>query len=1119
MKLDKLEINGFKSFKNKTVMEFPDSFTAIIGPNGSGKSNIIDSICFVLGKSRGLRANTLTDLIYNGGVGGRKADSARVNMFLKNGHGEKTKFTREIKADGRSIYKINDKRSTRQEILEMVGDSEYNIVLQDDVTKLIDMRPVERRGIIDDLCGIREYDEKKEKALRELEKVEDRISDAYLVLGEKETYLEQLGDERDEALRYQSLQKELGDLKASLIYREMIRHQNRVQSLELELENLIRERDEKRAGLAEIRSKTNTLNSKLKDIKVEIQRVEKEKGGAGLQRKREKLIRLENQFENSSNEKKKLEKDINKSSLKKKILEEEIEEIDSELGSISGKLEKLESIIKEEGEKAGNRKLEGEIDGLKTGIFELHSQIELNVDRRGEDDRKLRELEERKKGIGSEIKESLVSEKKLSEAVKERIKENKSNFEEYDLLRGDIPLLERKRERLLNELNLIRVKAAKRKTEIKTLESSSGGLRGAVSAVMNLGGVVDGIHGTVSQLGGLTNKDYELALQVAAGAGMQYMVVANDKVATDCIQYLRKKKIGRLTFLPLNKIKSRTCGKAPKGSLGFARDFIDTKKKYRPAFNYIFRDTLLVKDLDAARLLGVGKHRMVTLDGDLLLPSGSMTGGFLKRDRFVKMSFSNTEELEKEVKVAERQIIELDGEQQKLSLEKQKMGERLSLLETSVGEARTNVEKIKLEEGNLLARRGELKEELVGVDSRISELKKSQKARDKEIKSSRKEILKQETRLEKLLGKRSEKSLERLDKLRDDYRNLDVDAGRLDEKRSLLLNQISELNTLIKSMESDAFRLDSQVSEVKQFLNSLKGELYKLESENRALVEALSRLMDERSALEDAIASSSEGVSLLEESLDELNDGLNSSSVNKARLETKLSDLVKEFADYRNFEPVDSTLKYMESRLVEVEGELESFGSVNLKSIESYDVLRDGIDETRGKVEVLKGERESIFGFMEGVEKKKMAVFMETFEVVNDNFARIYNELSGGGGNLSLDNPRDISESGLLINASSLGKKLVDVDAMSGGEKVLTCSAFMLAIQQFKPSHFYIVDELDAALDVENSLRLAKMLRDSGSQFVMITHNDSLMKHAESVIGVTLSEGVSEIVGVKLSQT
>ena len=221
MRLSRLELKGFKSFKEKTILQFPDKFMGIVGPNGSGKSNITESICFVLGKSRGLRAQNLSELIFNGGIGGEPANKAVVSLTLVDDDGRKHKVTRIIERDGTSVYKLDDKRSTRSKILEIVGDSEYNILLQSDITKAVEMKPQDRRKVIDDLCGIGQYDEKRDKAIRELDKVEERISQTSLILGQKAGYLTSLKSERDEAIRYTNARQSLRECQATLIHKEI----------------------------------------------------------------------------------------------------------------------------------------------------------------------------------------------------------------------------------------------------------------------------------------------------------------------------------------------------------------------------------------------------------------------------------------------------------------------------------------------------------------------------------------------------------------------------------------------------------------------------------------------------------------------------------------------------------------------------------------------------------------------------------------------------------------------------------------------------------------------------------------------------------------------------------
>jgi len=276
-------------------------------------------------------------------------------------------------------------------------------------------------------------------------------------------------------------------------------------------------------------------------------------------------------------------------------------------------------------------------------------------------------------------------------------------------------------------------------------------------------------------------------------------------------------------------------------------------------------------------------------------------------------------------------------------------------------------------------------------------------------------------------------------------------------------------------------------------------------------------MINERSELEKKITELSSKMGEREYELDNINEEINKTSIKNAAIETKLSGLREEFRDFQGVEILERSFKELESRIREIEMELEDIGSVNLRAIESYELINKEFEKTKERLETLKNERQSIFDFMERVEKRKRETFMTTFNVVKNNFEQIYKELTGGRGTLILDNPRAISESGLLINASPKGKKLINMDTMSSGEKVLTSSAFLLAIQRYKPSHFYIVDEMDASLDRENSLRLAEILRNSTAQFILISHNDEVIKKAESVIGVSISNGISQVVGVKLT--
>ena len=1114
MRLEKLEIQGFKSFRDKTVLEFPDHFTAIVGPNGSGKSNIVDSICFVLGRSRGLRVNNLRELICNGGVGGKESEYAKVSIYLREGDKKRIKISREIDREGHSTYKIDNKRASRQEIIDLIGDNEYNIILQDDITRVIEMQPRERRQIIDDLCGIREYDKKKAKAIKELERVENRISETHIILGEKKGYLEQLRKERDDAVRYQKLQDELRRCNATILHKNIVSHEKRLKNINLRLEELER----KKRGLTEYIENTkrdiSEKNEELREINSKILKLEKEKGLAKIPEIKGELVRSHDRIESLNKNLEDIKRRIHERRERRNGLISEINSLESRLKAVNEKLEFLNSRIQEEFRRFKGMGVEEKIDESKTEIFDLRSKINVLLDSNRANEKRIEELMGEKTQIEDRIHELVEREKELGKKITEMNKKYRSELEEFERLKSKIPEINEQQIKIQKLLEGLRVEFAEKKTELETVEKSGGGLRGAVRTIMNLKEIIPGVYGPIFRLGTVLNPDYEEAMKVAAGGRMYNIVVENEDTAIKCINYLRKKRIGRATFLPLNRIKFRRMHRPPRGSIGFARDFITTNAKYKPAFDYIFGNTILVRDLKTAREIGVGKWRMVTLEGDLLTESGAMTGGYIKR---VEIGFGRVDELEKELKILDRRIIELDGEKQELQLRKEKMEKKLSKLEISVASGRTDIERMRLEKSSLADKKNELKERIDEIMDDIRNTKKLIAGNEKKIRLIGREIKSREKNLELLMRKRSEIRVDQLEKLKDNYRDLEIEQKTLEERMGLLRQRINEIEEELRDLGKQKEHNERELNEVRSLHSEMKRDLAAMERENSRLMQRIETMLNERSELEKKITELGSKVGEKEYELDNINEEINKTLIKNAEIETKLSSLREEFTNFQGVEIQEISFKELESRIREIEMELEEIGSVNLRAIESYELINKEFEKTKERLETLKNERQSIFDFMERVEKRKRETFMTTFNVVKNNFEQIYKELTGGRGTLILDNPRAISESGLLINASPKGKKLINMDTMSSGEKVLTSSAFLLAIQRYKPSHFYIVDEMDASLDRENSLRLAEILRNSTAQFILISHNDEVIKKAESVIGVSISNGISQVVGVKLT--
>ncbi len=1114
MQLDKLEIKGFKSFKDKTILEFPSKFTAIVGPNGAGKSNIVESICFVLGWNRGIRSNNMQDLICNGGLHADSSDVAVVSIYLNDGNGNKVKVSREIDREGKSIYRKDNKRTTKQELIELLGDNEYNIILQDDITKIIDMNPRDRRKIIDGLCGIGEYDKKKEKAIRELEKVEKRISNTQLILGEKQGYLNQVEKERNDALRYRRFTSDLKQYKGNILRILIERHRKKLKNIDKEIQDTGKEIEDRENSISAIRSDISKKNKELNEINSEILKFENEKGQGGIYELKSELLRMQDRIDGIEHDIRRIDIEISERDKKVNEFRREKKKITRDIEEFNKGLADLSKRIKKESRRVVDSKADSKLDGLKTKIFELQSKRDTIL---GLKDRYLGDISSLKKEV-QELEDSmnglLENEKILARNINEKLTQNKKNFDEFKKLREELPFILKKERAVENSLNSLKLDLAEKKTEIKTMERNSGGIMKSVDAVMKLKEILPGIHGTVSQLGSVSDSRYETALQIAAGGRMMNIVVDNEDTAGKCIKYLQEKRIGRATFLPLNRVRVIIKSKAPKGSIGFARDFIDTKKRFMPIFEYVFRDTILVNDLENARSMGIGKWRMVTLNGDLLELSGAMTGGYTKR---TLPSFLNTENLENEIKDIEKRILEFDGEKQELELKRKKMEDRILELEAPVRSGRTDVERIKVEKDSIKGRIAEIKKKINEINDKIKNLKKDISMGDSEIKRIEENIRVYEKELRKIENGAQRDDISKLEEMRDKKRDIEIGKGKLLEREQLIEDQIRGIRDAISTLKKERGSLADEVKQRRNEVAGLEKELESKIKESNKITERVGKLMNRRAEIEEAITRLGESMGETEHQINAINERLNKARINKAKIETKLSDIEQEFRAYDDVKILDNSLREMEKHVADIEVQLEGFGAVNMRAIEAYDKMNEEFRDVSDKLNTLKEERQSIFEFMEKVEARKKEVFMETFNIIKGNFEEMYHDLSGGDGTLTLSNPRDISDSGLLISASPRGKRLVNMDSMSGGEKIVTCSAFLLAIQQYRPADFYIVDEFDAPLDKENSIRFAEMLKKSAAQFMVVTHNDYVIKHADSVIGVSMNDGLSQIVGVKLT--
>ncbi|MDW7731874.1 MAG: chromosome segregation protein SMC [Methanolobus sp.] len=1173
MHIKEIEFVNFKSFGKKVKIPFFEGFTTISGPNGSGKSNIIDGVLFVLGlsSSRTMRAEKLTDLIYNGDSA-KKPDFAQVTIKFDNTDrkmpvaSDEISITRKIRETDSGYYSyfyFNGKAVSLTDVhnhLAKAGVTPegYNVVMQGDVTRIINMTPGERRKIIDEIAGVAEFDSKKDRAINELEIVRERVERVDIIIEEVGQQLEKLKYERDQALKYQSLKEE-----------------------KMKFEGFV-------------------LLAKLKDAKIELGSVEADilskedvlaKFGQALEERQKKVEELENALEEmistihkmGEDEQIRIKKDIegirgeiSRCNDSIELADNEMEDIESrrrktfvEIDEIKGKLEVLDSKISEESMRKdgilaemSERKTErmilqsriADVDAkfaeTRDEVSGLKSKLELAKNEKNElmrqEDRLLDALRRKSaevRDIESEIEDAKSkAQSSDSDTLSVKYDIEKLN-EKIDALTKDIDDLERNRAQiqsvikdLESELRTYEKDYARIEVRVRASEDHSNYSK-AVEMVMNekKHHGLPGIYGTIAELGSVDQK-YSTALEIAAGGRMQAVVVENDEDAARAIDFLKRGQGGRATFLPLNKMEQRRPYKNlsdREGVIGYALDLIDFDTKFEPAFWYVFRDTLIVDTLTNARRL-MGGLRMVTLEGDVVEKSGAMVGGSKQRssglsfaasekDKLVKLAEKITEydsrrstaikkldQIESHISQVNREIHEHDKEISKKEMHIEEIagrGERLSQLIES-----KNAELLQIEES-----RKELREEMDAVVSRKEEQSKLVESLEEDISKLEEKLAGSEV---PELNRQAEQLDEDIRRLDGRVRDIESDVNALKLDRDYAASRMEENRELIKTMDEKKSTHKERVKQLKEKITELEGALQEKKQREDELAEELKELQQERARLHDEHIAVKKQFDETRSRFDESSRQKVALDATKAALEEQVQELGEELLR-RGIEESEEVPNYetVRMRIASIERAMEKLEPVNMRAIDEYAEVELRLNELVTRRDTLSSEREQILERIKQYEELKKDTFMATFHGINEPFREIFNELSDGIGELVLDSYDDPFSGGLTLKAQPKEKTLQRLEAMSGGEKSLTALSFVFAIQQYRPAPFYAFDEIDMFLDGANAGRVAQRVKTAvrNAQFIVVSLRKPMIEAAERTIGVAMQENnITSITGVKL---
>jgi len=1163
-KINKIVLHGFKSFARRTEIPFGNDFNCVLGPNGSGKSNVLDALCFVLGKSstKSLRAEKSANLIYNGGKSKKPAKFGEVSIYFDNkdktfpSDEETIKITRIVKPKGQSTYKINDSVRTRQQVLDLlsivkINPEGYNIILQGDIVRFTDMPSLERRKLIEEIAGISVYEEKKLKAVNELDKVEGKLKEAEIILSERKNYLNELEKDRNHALKYKDMCDKIEKNKASYlklnidkIEAEKVSYKERIDKVKDELNRLNEDINKLRNGIKEKKEETKNISDEI------------EKKG----RKDQVLLNKEIEEFKIELTKKKVRVDTVKSELekikKRKLdLREDINEINNKIKDFEVKKSEIKKLIG----KKYNEKSEFE---NKIKVFREKNKL----DSIGEIEKEMDELEkiaeDKQKGIQAlrEEQHNLLREKDrvehLINVTEEKInkvseveKENKQQIDSLKSKRDEFKLSTVELNKKLEEDSVLSAKLANMRKELvvcheelSKLNAKNIGIKErftadiAVKKVLGQKSRIPGIYGTVGELGNVSSK-YSLALEVAAGRRINSIVVKDDRVAANCIKYLKDNKFGFATFLPLNKLKDVVVRKEVKdlskarGSYGLAIDLISHDNQFKKVFNYIFSNTIVVDNLDVARRIGIGNARMVTVDGDLTETSGAMHGGYRQRRRqgigFKENEVSNDigkyeakiNDVSSLIKTLENRRVENEEGITELRNRKANLEGEIIKTEKSLHLESGDLDLSKQKKNEFVAELSKIDESVRNVEGKITGVNKSlaQVKIDKQKLRAKISTLRDPTLIAELRAFEEKKTEinEHIIKNESEIKNVK------EQINSIHKPELEKIDQILKQLGKEEESFIEEQNNLVQFISSQENTLKEKEEKAKKFYSKFKSLFDKRNKISEEIQSIEKLINSKQDKSREVEIRVNTLSLKEAELNAKLSSLNQEFEQYHGLKlDLTKSEKDLKEEIKKFEKLKENIGSVNMRALEIYEEVEKEFNGLLSKKQKLDKEREDVLNMMKEIEDKKKDLFMKTLDVTSENFKRIFGLLTTkGGANLELEDPDNPFEAGLRIKVKITGNKFLDIRSLSGGEKTLTALAFIFAIQEHEPASFYILDEVDAALDKHNSEKFAKLIAKYAekAQYLIISHNDAIISEATNLYGISMNEhGMSKVVSLKI---
>ena len=1181
MVLKTLEIQGFKSFPDKTALNFGKGITAVVGPNGSGKSNISDAVRWVLGEtsSKSLRGSKMEDVIFGGTSARKPLGFAQVQLTLDNSDaslkdkGEIVTVSRRYYRSGESEYKIDGENVRARDIRELfmdtgLGSDGYSMVGQGKIDSIISQKNEDRRELFEEAAGISLFRHKRKDANRRLDQAQENLVRLLDILGELESRVEPLRKQSEKAQKFITLSDEKKTLeigvwvnKINRFTSELREQEHKIDAANASYDICEKELKDIENEIEEIAQKTVSINTQIEQIRAGSKAYEEEalrKDGEAsvlqttLNHNNETIERLKNDIGDVDNTNLSIDAQIEeknefiaKSEKDIELKKQELKEVTDEMNNLLSSNEEFSKLTVEFNQKITALTLKLSDCRVKcsqalTSAEQIKSRQSVVDDSIAQGKKDLEEIEAKK----SESEEKLNS-------LQSRIDENNNSMQGYKI---KLQTKTDKADKLKAELEKANAEFNQKQQKARMLldlEKNMEGFSGAVKAVMKQAQskALSGVHGPLSSLITVDNE-YSVAVEVALGAAMQNIVVGNEADAKRAIYYLKNNRVGRATFLPISAIKARNLDEhGLDDNLGFvaiASDLVECKAEYKNIISNLLGRVVIVEDMDCA--IGIAKRysnrfKIVTVDGQVINPGGSMTGGSQSRGAGILSRGNMIDELNAQAKELEKTCEDIKTKY-KTALEEanfalaELQGAEADLQQAKEEFIRAQGEhKLVSEKYDLLSSQlNILVNEKNNSKSRIEEFEKEAKSGEEKIKEIENEIKLNETELEKTSGNASEINAKR-DEFRAKSEQINLELVTLAKDNESAKLSVEELN----------FRKNSQSDRVK----TIQDEIAQIEDKNKSLLISINEIKAQANDLRVKAEQSNNDVSEqinqrneLEKRTTELrseekvkNQDREKLSGSIVRLDERKLAMKKEYDELNDmlFEQYELTKHEAEAlniqiddmseakrRLHEIKVAIKGLGSINVGAIEEYKEVSERytfLKEQIGDVEKSKNE---LLKIIEDLTASMSEKFLSQFNKINEEFKVCFADFFGGGkGELVLEEPDNCLESPIEIRIQPPGKSVQNINLFSGGEKSLAAMALLFSVLKVQPAPFCIYDEVEAALDDVNVERFAKYMRKmtDKTQFISITHRRGTMEEADVLYGVTMQEkGVSKLIELQTAE-